>query len=542
MVMLKWLEPVLPHIQNAAAAMAVLLAAYLVTIPLRRRYRPSEGVDLTRRTGRDFVGALASYLAFPVLVLLISLAVIYRLNRGLEHDQWSPYHPAWLSFWGIYAALRLVEGLFVEIPAQMGRACPLTRLTRSLLRLVIMLGVAFMVMKYQLDFNISVLLTSTAIVTGVVGFAMQGVLGNLLAGMSLHASRTISVGDWVEIDGQIGQVILVGYRETRLRTLGGHIVVVPNGKLAEMTVRNFSLQTNLRRHEVPVAASYGDAPGDVIAALIEAAQSISEVESNPAPDAYVTAFRDFGIEYVLRFWSRQYQQRTRIEGHVMRMIWYKFTRRGIEIPFPMSGRMLGTFMEAVHAQRFEMPPASEIQARVNDLVRSDFGRKLVADASGNCLLTRDELKALARDVNRVRFTRGEVLMRQNEDGESFYVLVRGRVQGDIATSEAAAHIQFELPPGSVFGEMSLLTGLPRSATMAALTDCELLEFDREAFAHLLSLREEIPLALSNLAAARAAENTEAGERLRQCAATPDALACQGIMRRLKRMLSEWRGR
>ncbi len=350
------------------------------------------------------------------------------------------------------------------------------------------------------------------------------------------------MGEWLEVDGAIGQVILVNWRETRLRTLGGHVLIIPNGKLADATIRNFSAPTSLRRHEVPVAASYGDAPGDVITALLEAAHSVPMVEKNPAPDAHVTGFKDFCIEYVLRFWSKQYERRTIIEGEVMRMIWYKFNRRGIEIPFPMSGRLLGNFLEAVHAQKFEKPLASEIERIVDDLLRSDFGRKLMADAEGVCLLSRDELKTVARNVKRTRFTRGETLMRQNDDGESFYVLVQGQVHGSIANSDTARNVEFDLRPGSLFGEMSLLTGLPRSATMTAATDCELLEFDRAAFTHLLSLREEIPQVLSDLAAARAAQNAAALEKLRAAAVVPPELARDGILHRLKRMLGEWRGK
>jgi len=540
--MLKWLEPVLPHVRNVALALGVLLDAYLLALPLRRRYDACDGVEPRRRSGRQFVGVLLIYLAFPVLVLALSAPLIYWVNHAQEPRAWSPSHQAWLSFWGIYAVVRLVEGLLVEGFAQMGRACPLSRLTRGLLRLAIMLGIAFMLIRYQLGFKIGVLLTSTAIVTGVIGFAMQGVLGNLLAGMSLHACRSMSAGDWIEVDGTIGQVTLVNWRETRLRTLGGHVVIVPNGKLADATLRNFSSPTSLRRHEAPVSASYGDAPGDVIAALIEAAQSVPMVEKNPAPDAYVTGFRDFCIEYVLRFWSKQYEQRTTIEGNVMRMIWYKFSRRGIEIPFPMSGRLLENFMQAVHAQHFEKPLASEIERIVDDLLCSDFGRKLMAGPEGVCMLSRDELKAVARDVKRTQFTCGEVLMRQNDDGESFYVLVRGKVQGCIADADTARPVEFELQPGALFGEMSLLTGLPRSATMTAAADCELLEFDRTAFTHLLSLREEVPRVLSDLAAARARENAESLEKLRAFAAVPPDLASDGILHRLKRMLGEWRAR
>ncbi len=540
--MLKWLEPVLPHIESVALAMGVLLAAYLLTMPLRRRYASCYGVESARRSGRQFVGVVLNYLAFSVLVLVLSLPLMYWLNHSQAFQGWSPYYEAWVSFWGIYAIVRLAEGLLVETFVQMGRACPLSRLTRGLLRLALMLGVAFMLIKYQLKFDIAVLLTSTAIVTGVIGFAMQGVLGNLLAGMSLHACRSMAAGDWIEVDGTVGQVILVNWRETRLRTLGGHIVIVPNSKLADTTLRNFSSPTRLRRHEVPVAASYGDAPGDVIAALLEAAQNVPLVEKHPAPDAHVTGFKDFCIEYVLRFWSKQYEQHVTVEGHVMRMIWYKFNRRGIEIPFPMSGRLLGNFLEAVHAQKFEKPLASELERSVDDLLRSDFGRKLMADSEGLCRLSRDELKAVARDVKRTRFTHGEVLMRQGDEGESFYVLVLGKVQGSILNSDTAHPIEFELQPGALFGEMSLLTGLPRSATMTAVTDCELLEFDRVAFAHLLSLQEEIPQVLSDLAAARAAENAASLEKLRASAVVPPELARDGILHRLKRMLGEWRGR
>ncbi len=532
------LRTILPHIQNVALALGVLFVAYLLTIPLRRRYASCDGVESARRSGRQFLGVLLSYPAFSVAVLVLSIPAIYWLYRPQERA----YDQAWLLFWGVFAVVRLAEGLLVEGFVQMGRACPLSRLTRNLLRLAIMLGVAFLLIRYQLGHEIGVLLTSTAIVTGVIGFAMQGVLGNLLAGMSLHACRSVAAGDWIEVDGTIGQVILVNWRETRLRTLGGHVVIVPNGKLADATIRNFSSPTSLRRHDVPVSASYGDAPGDVIAALIEAAQSVPMVEKDPAPDAYVTGFKDFCIEYVLRFWSKQYERRAIIEGHVMRMIWYKFTRRGIEIPFPMSGRLLDNFMQAVHAQRFEKPLASEIERCVDDLVRSDFGHKLMAGPDGVCMLSRDELKAVARNVKRTRFTHGEILMRQGDDGESFYVLVQGKVGGSIVNSDTARPIEFELQPGAVFGEMSLLTGLPRSATMTAVTHCELLEFDRGAFAHLLSLREEIPQALSELAAARARENAASLEKLRASATAQVELAKDGILRRLKRMLGEWRGR
>lgn len=534
------LRSILPYIQNVSLALGVLFISYLSTLPLRRLYASCEGVEVKRHSGRQVLGVLGSYPAFSILVLLLSLPTI----RWLYHEppDAKPYAQAWLLFWGIHALVRFVEGLLIEMFVQMGRQCPLSRLSRGMLHLALMMGVAFLLIKYQLGLHIGVLLTSTAIVTGVIGFAMQGVLGNLLAGMSLHACRTLAIGEWINVDGVKGQVIQVNWRETRLRTHGGHMVILPNSKIADATIYNYSSPTPLRRHEVLVAASYGDAPGDVIAALLESADCVPSVEKHPAPDAHITGFKDFCIEYALRFWSKHYQHRTAIEGNVMRMIWYKFNRRGIEIPFPMSGRLLGNFLEAVHAQKFEKPLASEIERVVDDMLRSDFGHKLLADSDGVCMLTRDELRTVARNVKRTKFTHGETLMRQGDSGESFYALVEGKIRGTITNSDTDHPIEFELQPGALFGEMSMLTGLPRSATMTAVTNCDLLEFDRDAFAQLLSLREEIPQVLSDLAAARAAQNAASLEKLRASAVVPPELARDGIFHRLKRMLGEWRGR
>ncbi len=175
---------------------------------------------------------------------------------------------------------------------------------------------------------------------------------------------------------------------------------------------------------------------------------------------------------------------------------------------------------------------------VNDLIESDFGRKLMANSEGTCLLNRDELAAVARDVQRIQYTHGETLMSQNDEGETFYVLLKGTLKGTITNADAARNIEFELQPGVLLGEMSMLTGLPRSATIVAATDCEFLEFDRQAFTRLLSLREEIPQLLSDLAATRTEQNAQALEDLKATSKGTVELGRTGILRRLKRMLGK----
>jgi len=271
----------------------------------------------------------------------------------------------------------------------------------------------------KLDIDIAPLLGASALVTAVVGFALQGVLGNLLAGLSLHVVRSAVPSDWVAVGDIEGEVIQTNWRETRLRTIAGHIVVVPNNTVAAAIIRNMSRPTLLRRHLINVAASYSDAPGDVIDALLQCALAVPEVLREPAPSALVTEYKDFGINYALRFWTYQYFDRSGVEGDVMRIIWYHFKRRGIEIPFPMSDKLLNDLMEVLQHQRRMPPDQVDVQRTVTDLLRSDFATRLLVDGNGAPLLKESDLAGPAKSVRRIRFTKA----RRSSDRVSWVTVV-----------------------------------------------------------------------------------------------------------------------
>ena len=257
-----------------------------------------------------------------------------------------------------------------------------------------------------------------------------------------------------------------------------------------------------------------DSPDEVIAALLEAAGSVPQVLSEPAPSAYIVEFKDFGINYRLRFWSNTFHDRTGLEGDVARMVWYKFKRRGIEIPFPMSDKLLNDFMEVVYHQRTQLPDERELDRRVEDLMRSEFMSRILVDALGTPMVTREELRSMAKQMRHVLYTRGETLFRQGDEGEICYVLVRGKALGQIVQSGVTEPVRFTREAGAMIGEMSLITGQPRSATVTFETESELLEIPGAAFTHLLSLRREIPDILARVVAERAAHNTQSLEKMK----------------------------
>lgn len=521
--------------------MAVISLAYFARATLCKRQTGKTGEGdtaptLNKTTVWSLLVPAATVLVFSFLALKGG-----RLHGGFLF--WTYAHSdatrAWFAFWWLILLIDGCEFALSLICVLRNRPFPIPRLIRNILRAALVVGAFLAVAKCILIWDISTALASTALLTAVIGFALQGVLGNLLAGLSLHVVRSTVPGDWVAIGDLEGEVIETNWRETRLRTVGGHMLIIPNSKVAESVIHNMTHPTALRRIRVAVGASYSDAPADVAAALEAAALSVPEVLREPKPSAVLTEYKDFGINYDLRFWTSQYYDRARLIGDVQSRIWYQFKRRGIEIPFPMSDKLLNDFMEVVNHQRSMPAPDVETEKVLSELRKSDFCRKLLVDARGESLVEDEALRPVARMMKRVCYTKGETLFRQGEAGESAYVLVRGSVDGVVEYDADVPPHQFSVPAGALLGEMSLVTGLPRTATLRAEGECELLEIPNAAFVLLLGVRPDIPARLAELVAQRAAQNAAMFEKLKAVpkVSLHESLQRDSILKRFMRMLS-----
>ena len=526
-----------PIVVECLGFLAVFALANALTAPLRRAISGHEDPHrgLLQST-RNLIG----YTSRPLAVLVISeLALqILRLNSGIDQYllQIPEHITAWLSFWLIILSIKLVEGLARQAYILRGLPFPVPELLASIMRTVVFVAAAFVVIKTILDLDISPLLASTALVTAVVGFALQGVLSNLLAGMSLHVTRSVLPSDWVRIGDVEGKVIETNWRETRLQTYGGHILVVPNSTVANTTIHNMTRPTPLRRHSLPVGAGYADPPGEVIEALVKSALSVPEVLRDPPPDALIREYKDSGIGYTLRYWTQSFHRRRTIDGAVARMIWYQFKRRGIEMSSSIDDKLLEDFLSAAASRRQLLSKDGEVARCSTDLKGSDFCTQILVDAEGNTLVQDEDLALIAGKTRRLRYTSGEMLFAQGDPGNSCYVVVSGHLHGRMEYSDATTQaVAFELGPGALVGEMSLMTGLPRTATVFVQEEVELLEIPQDAFACLLGLNPEIPAVLSHLVADRAARNAAALEQLKSIT-TEDLTQTLGQENILKRFL------
>lgn len=456
----------------------------------------------------------------PVAVLVLSglwLELVQRMPlTETIREIWWQGTKAWLVLWGILLVLALFEGVTVSLYSLRGKTFPVPPLLRNIVRGFIVLAVVFSLLKYSLGVNISPLLASTALVTAVVGFALQGVLGNLMAGMSLHLVRSVVPGDWVRIDDVEGQVVEMNWRETRLRTNGGHYIILPNSRVANAQIHNMAYPDRRRRHEMLIPLRCTVPPEEAAHELAEAAAAVPGVLKDPPPTARIAGFKDYAVEYRLRFWSESYYNRVPLEGDVARMVWYRLRRRGIELPLPVAGEWVAQLRDAW--SRSEQTEREEIARRVDDLKKSELVSKWLVDRQGDPLIGHADLERLAEHVRRVRYATGEAIFRQGDVGTTCYVVVKGRLRGSMEFSDAPEPAVFDIMPGALIGEMSLVTHLPRVATVLALEETELLEISEIAFQYLLALRPDVPERLAAVVAERAAANAATLGRLKSVAA------------------------
>jgi len=333
-------------------------------------------------------------------------------------------------------------------------------------------------------FGSTELLAGSAIVAAVAGFALQETLGNAFAGLALQIDRPFKVGHWITVGSFEGTVRQITWRATKIWTKDGNMVVLPNSLVAREAVRNYSEPAAPTRLFVEVGVGYQVPPNEARDALLAALRQAPCVLKQPEPGALLWEFGGSALNFRVHFWVADYSNEERARDEVRRAIYYELHRRNIEIPWPIQ----------IEYSR-EEPPVDTPQRR------ESFARAIAAVPVFKGLPA-EAHQALAASARPRLFGKGEVIVREGDGGGSMFLLLQGRVAilvGDppaqVATTEA----------GGYFGEMSLLTGDPRTATVSTLADSQVIEIDAAAFRAYVTSH---PDAIEQLAQAAAARRLE----------------------------------
>jgi len=340
-----------------------------------------------------------------------------------------------------------------------------------------------------LGFDLSAFALSSAAATAALGFALQDVLKNVFAGIALQTEQPFDLGDWLEVDGSARQVIQMSWRATQMRDNLGVEYREPNANLVAARITRLGSGAVPVGFAVHVGVTYGSPPGRVKQSLVRAAREAEGVLAHPPPQALVVGFGESAVQYELRYWSDRPQNVARVRDHVLTRVWYQLHRDGWTIPFPIRT------VQIESQRRIAADKASWRAARADGLIAST---DLFAG------LDPAVRRRLAAGARQFYFDTGEQLVAEGESGDSLMLLSRGSVTVSKRASGTTTIQLAELGAGSYFGEMSLLTGAPRSATVTAEGPVEVFVLDREALAPILESDPAIAETLSRRLTERAA--------------------------------------
>ena len=428
---------------------------------------------------REKVSTPRRLVAWVALGLLLA-ATAFLLPRLSPHPMLRLTRDALL--WAIlcYGAIRLIAFLLLD-PLLSQRKTATPGFARDLLMVALYLLAAGGILREVLHVGLGQLLGTGAIAAAVVGLSLQEVLGNLFAGISLHLDPAFQEGDWVEITGTlrggpgretlIGQVEAMTWRTVQLRTENGDMDILPNRLIAQAVVTNLYVPSGLHRRTTRVVVEPRPDLHRGLEKLSLALAGLPHLPQHP-PEVVVHSTDLGGAVLELRFWALGFRHGRQGVFQATRLAATVLPREGFRLMGPHGPTPLVGTLEAT-------PSASLME----ELVRQ-FG--LPDHWAGE----------LRSHLRRRTLAPGEGVIREGDPGDSLFAVHRGTLQVVRAEERLEPYTGLfwkplaELGPGAWFGEASLLTGAPRSATVVALTEAEVLELPKAAFEAALKREPE----------------------------------------------------
>jgi small-conductance mechanosensitive channel/CRP-like cAMP-binding protein len=426
----------------------------------------------------------------PPFRTVIFAAVIWFIFHGIRYTGGVKHFNAVDEIVLSYAAIRYLLWLFVEIPPKYGLFKPLPNVLRDLLFWLVF-GIALVVeLKVHGGLDLTGLLTTSAVLTAVLGLALQEPLKDFFAGIEIQIDPPFRRGDWIELDGVGGVVDGMNLMDTKIRMVDNSLLSFPNGKITDERVRVFEVGEPVG-NSFSVSLDYQLPPGQAIEFLKTTLRSNFKVLRDPAPRIWLGSYDDFSIRYDIIVFQEEVQMgaRNSLKSDLLSQIWYALERQGRSFPYPV--------MELSRWQPLPVPNDPAL------LLQSDKLRHLK-----NGWLFRglddQQLESLVADVRFVRFGPGDIILNQGDEGSTLYQVIRGQVEVLVSSAGKPFVSVAMVGEDTILGEMSLLTDEPRSASLRAVGECMLLEVERRDLQPIFHADPELLEELAELVADRRA--------------------------------------
>src|SRR5215471_1390637 len=401
-------------------------------------------------------------------------------------------HASWRYHVGAAAILlstalvvALVNRYVWDLYFEKKRQTPIPHFLREVVGGIIFLIVLLFILSYgyHAETQLKGLLAGSGVVAIILGFAGQNFFAGIIGGISIQINRPYKVGDWLHIGDTYAEVREINWRSTRLCTNDDIYLDIPNNEMVSHQIVNLHYPTEIHAMRIRVGVEYKNPPNLVKDALRRAAQGAKNVVPDPPVKVFLVDFADHAVIYEIKYYMGNHARINETNDSVRTNVWYELKRQGITIPFPI---------RTLHVERKKARPVLEDQAEAFSILR--------AEPLFDCL-SEDQLNQMVNQARLTLFGRGEPVIEEGAAGDSMFVMLRGAA--NVFVSKNGSKIQVAtLSAGNCFGEMSLLTGEPRSATVRADGDCYVMEIGKPVMAEVLSGAPSCMEQLSQLLAQR----------------------------------------
>lgn len=442
--------------------------------------------------------------AIPIVLIILYLItrIIALITRDLNWAaEWAPWIQVASSVILSWAVARLTFFLFIELPLRLRKKKELPNITRDLILLTCYAILLVIVLRFKSNINLTGILTTSAVLTVVVGFAAQTTLSSLISGLILQIERPFGLGDWIKLGEKQGRVVGITWKSTRLLTREKILVYIPNAEITNKSFFNYSRPNRTLVARVNIGIEYGAPPNFVKDVILQVLNQHLQVLKTPPPDIYLREFGDFAITYEIRFCHNNFANEPKIKSDINYQIWYALRRNNIKIPFPIRD---------VHLNHIER----RFQAKELEAQKSSYNiERLLGQVSVLSALSSEIRTQIAERSVVAEYGTGEFIVRQGDQGDSLYIIRTGSCGVYVRRNGKHENRIATIDSGDFFGEMSLLTGEPTTATVRAMVDSSVIIIDKENFSNILNDNPTISVQLGEILAKRQKELAEEAGRV-----------------------------